>query len=174
MARPARNADASEILSSSRTFFVSTKTSLGRQLLQSERMAILFIDVLRSYVLADKFVVHDFVVMPDHVHLLMTLDGKLSIERAVQLVKGGFSYRAKRELGYPGEIWQRGFSEVRVDDRASFLGHRAYIYNNPVEAGLVDSPEKFPYCSLYLKSQRSQGLKPDTFSALNGTAKAMP
>jgi hypothetical protein len=34
-------------------------------------MAILFIDVLRSYVLAEKFVVHDFVVMPDHVHLLM-------------------------------------------------------------------------------------------------------
>jgi putative transposase len=174
MARPARNADTNEILSSSRTFFVSTKASLGRHLLQSERMFLLFIDVLRSYVNAKKFVVHDFVVMPDHVHLLMTLDGKMSIEKAVQLVKGGFSYRAKRELGYLGEIWQRGFSEVRVDDRASFLAHREYIYQNPVEVGLVDSPEKFPYCSLYLKKQKSQGLKPDQFSALNGTAEAMP
>jgi putative transposase len=43
-------------------------------LLQSERNATLFIEVLRSYVAAGKFKVHDFVVMPNHVHLLMTVE----------------------------------------------------------------------------------------------------
>ena len=100
MARPARNANAREILSSSRTFFVSTKTSLGRALLQSEPHANLLIDVMRSYVAAKKFTIHDFVVMPDHVHLLITLDGTMSIEKAVQLIKGGYSYRLKKELGH--------------------------------------------------------------------------
>ena len=117
------------------------------------------IDVLRSYVAAGKFVLHDFVVMPDHIHLLITLDQLMSVEKAMQLLKGGFSYRAKKELGYTGEVWQRGFSEVRILDRKSFLKHRDYIDQNPIKAGLVDSPEKFPYCSAYLKQQKHAAAK---------------
>jgi putative transposase len=67
MARPARNARPDGVVSSARTFFATTKTSQGRPLLQSERNAALMIDVLRSYVAAGKFRLHDFVVMPDHV-----------------------------------------------------------------------------------------------------------
>jgi putative transposase len=39
---------------------------------------------------------HAFVVMPDHLHLLITPFD--TIEKSVQLIKGGFSFRAKREL----------------------------------------------------------------------------
>ena len=63
MTRPARHADPSRILSLSRTFFVTTKASRGRALLQSERNATLLIDVLRSYMAARKFRLPDFVVM---------------------------------------------------------------------------------------------------------------
>ena len=73
MARPARNASPDAIVRSARTFFATTKTSQGCPLLQSERNATLMIDVLRSYVRAGRFRLHDFVVMPDHVHLLMTV-----------------------------------------------------------------------------------------------------
>jgi len=128
--------------------------------LQSDRMAGLLIDVLRSYSASGKFTVHDFVVMPDHVHLLLTVDETSSIEKAVQYIKGGFSYRVKKELGYLGEVWQRGFSEVRVMDRASFLKHRAYIYENPVKAHLVYDADKFPFGSAYFKKKKAQGLKP--------------
>ena len=159
MSKPVRNADISEILSSSRTFFVTTKTSMGRALLQSERNATLFIDVLRSNVRAKKFSVRDFVVMPDHAHLLITVDRDLSIEKAMQLIKGGFSFRLKQEFGYAGEVWQRGFSEVRVSDRESFLHHRQYIAQNPVKVGLADSPDKYPYCYTYLARRKSAGAK---------------
>jgi REP-associated tyrosine transposase len=155
MAKPIRHAASSATLSSARTFFVTTKTSMGRPLLQSERNATLFIDVLRSYATARKFRVHDFVVMPDHVHLLLTLGSDMTIERAMQFIKGGFSYRLKKEFGYLGEVWQRGFSEVRVEDEQSISQHRKYIAENPVRAGLVDSPEKFPYCFTYLAMQKS-------------------
>ena len=63
-------------------------------------MANLFIDVLRSYTLAGKFKVHDFVVMQNHVHFLVTVDGEMSVEKAVQLVKGNFSFRAKKEKNW--------------------------------------------------------------------------
>jgi putative transposase len=142
-------------------------------LLQSERNATLLIDVLRSYVAAGKFQLHDFVVMPEHVHLLVTIGGDMTIEKAMQFIKGGFSYRLKKETGYGGEIWQRGFTEVRVQDRRSFERHRAYIAGNPVVAGLVDSEEQFPYCLGYLARRKSQRLKP-TDSASYGTPEGMP
>src|ERR1039458_2473422 len=44
------------------------------------------------------------------------------------------------------EVWQRGFSETRVECRQSFIKHREYIAANPVKAGLVERPEEFPYC----------------------------
>jgi putative transposase len=132
---------------------------MGRALLQSERNAMLLIDVLRSYHAAGKFQLHDFVIMPNHVHLLMTVSGDSTIERAVQFIKGGFSYRLKREMGYLGEVWQRGFSEVRVLHRESYDQHREYIAQNPVREGLVDSPEKFPYCFTYMAEQKRAGAK---------------
>ena len=110
---------------------------MSRSLLQSERNATLFIDVLRSYVAAGKFQIHDFVVMPNHVHLLMTVSEDMAIEKAVQFIKGGFSYRLKKESGYSGEVWRRGFSDVRIEDRESFLRYRDYIAQNPVKKGLA-------------------------------------
>jgi putative transposase len=160
MAKPNRNSSPSDAIAGARTFFVTSK-ACGAGLLQSRRMAMLFIDVLRSYSAAGKFMVHDFVVMPDHFHVLLTVDQSSSIEKAVMLIKGGFSYRVKKELGYLGEVWQRGFSEVRVMDRESFLKHRVYINENPVKARLVDVPEKFPFGSAHFKKRKEQGLKPN-------------
>jgi REP-associated tyrosine transposase len=146
MARPGRNASSENILNPARTFFTTTKTSLGRRLLQSERNAGLLIEVLRSLIAEHAFKLHDFVIMPDHVHLLLTVADEMTVEKAMQLVKGRFSHRLGKELGYKGEVWQRGFSEVQVLGRKSFDEYRVYIANNPVKAYLVDSPEKYPYC----------------------------
>ncbi|MBZ5491057.1 MAG: transposase [Acidobacteriia bacterium] len=154
MARPSRNTNRDDIQDGPRTFFVTSKTYGGASLLQTERMANLFIDVLRIYVTTKKFRLHDFVVMPNHFHLQLTLDGRKTIEKAVGLVKGRFSYRAKKELGCRFEVWQPGFSDERVWDRESFLRHRSYIDNNPVKAGLADKPENYPYGSAYFRARK--------------------
>ena len=137
-------------------------------------MATLFIDVLRQYMRAGKFKIHDFVVMRNHVHLLITVGNSMSIEKAMQLIKGNFSYRARTELGLNCEIWQRGFSDVRVNDDRSFRAHQRYIYNNPVKGRLAATPEGFPYSSLYLRRLKTQGLKPKTKEELAGTTKIVP
>ncbi len=172
--RPQRHSIADAVVSASRTFFVTSKTSMGRRLLQSERNATLLIEVLRSYVAQKKFRVDDFVVMPDHVHLLLTLDETITIERAVQYIKGGFSYRLKKDTGYLGEVWQPGFSEVRVEDKNSFEQHKKYIAENPAKAGLLKLGEEYPFCFTYLARQKQQGLKPSDNGAACGTAEAVP
>ena len=135
---------------------------------------MLLIEVLRSNVATGKFKLHDFVVMPNHLHLLMTLHGDITIEKAMQLIKGGFSYRLKREFRYQGEVWQRGFSDVRIRDGQSFSRHQAYIVQNPVKAGLVDSAEDWPYCYGYLVKKKAQGLKPSSLLTLYGPTKVVP
>jgi putative transposase len=154
MAKPARNSNRRAIIAERRIFFVTSKTSMGRQLLQTKAAAELLIDVLRSYTLAGKFKIHEFVVMPDHFHVLISLNGNTSIERAMQFIKGGYSFRRKKELGLTREIWQRGFSEVRIVDRKSYLAHREYIDDNPVKAGLAARAEEYPYCSAYLRKKK--------------------
>jgi len=137
-------------------------------------MAYLFIDVLRSTMRSGRAVIHDFVVMPNHVHILMTIHGDMSIEKAMQLIKGGFSFRAKKELGFQGEIWQRGFSDVRIIDEQSFQLHREYIDNNPVKAGLANSPEEYPSGSAYLKKRKRAGAEAQSSVRLIGTTEVVP
>ena len=155
MAVPTRKSAPEMMARPSRTFFVTTKTFMGKALLQSDRNVALLVDVLRSCVADGHFRVHDFVVMPNHLHVLIALREDMSVEKAVQFVKGRFSYRIKRELGFAGEVWQRGFSEVQVIGQESFTHHRAYIAANPVKAGLVDSPEQYPYCFQFLANKKA-------------------
>jgi putative transposase len=99
----------------------------------------------------------------------------MTIEKAMQLVKGGFSYRLKREFQYAGEVWQRGFSEARADDEESFLRHREYIAQNPVKAGLADFPGQYPFCYVCLAKKKRAGADAEIpFAAIYGTTEVVP
>jgi len=85
--------------------------------------------------------------MPDHFHLL--LSPTLSLERSLQLIKGGFSYRAKRELEFHGEIWEKSFYDRRVRGVEDYHNFKHYIRQNPVKRGLAGEPEQYPYSSAH-------------------------
>jgi putative transposase len=135
---------------------------------------MLLIDALRSNMGSGRFTVHDFVVMPNHIHVLLTIPGTTTIERTMQLIKGGFSYRAQKELGVRGEIWQRGFSDVRITNEQSFREHQSYLAMNPVKAGLASSPEEYPFGSPFLKKLKRAGAKAHDNSGVYGTTEVVP
>ena len=82
--------------------------------------------------------------MPDHIHLLITPQ-EITIERAVGLIKGGFSHR----VGSKFPVWQRGFTARRMRDREEYLTRRMYIHQNPVRARIVEHPELYEYSSAH-------------------------
>jgi len=88
-------------------YFVSTQTTGRRSFFRVERWARLMLSTLIHYD-GTGYKLHAYVVMPDHLHLLLTPFD--SVEKSVQFIKGGFSFRAKRELEWNGEIWQPGFT----------------------------------------------------------------
>jgi putative transposase len=109
-------------------------------------VATLFINTLYRYREQGKYALHAFVVMPDHIHAILS-PIEITLERAVQLIKGGYSYRLLKELGLKHEAWQRGFSDHRIRDLADSRIHVAYINNNPVKRGLCATPKLFAYSS---------------------------
>ena|SRR5208282_3411780 len=138
----------------SSTYFITACAFQKQQLLQSERMARLFLDVLLHYRSQEKYLLHEFVLMPDHFHLLIT--PLFSLERALQLIKGGYSFRARNELGFQSEIWEKSFYDRRIRGWAEYCAFRRYIHLNPVKRCLVSAPED------YLYSSAKPGLSLDT------------
>ena len=130
-----------------RTFFV-TSVTVGRKLLfRSANFCELLLDVFGENRRQDRFLLHEFVIMPNHFHAILTPAAKLPLEKAMQCVKGGFSYRANKELRFPFEIWQPGFAPHRIKDTDDYAAHVDYIWNNPVRARLALRPQQYPYSS---------------------------
>jgi hypothetical protein len=57
--------------------------------------------------------------------------------------------RARKELGYAGEIWEPSYHDRRARDVEEYFNFREYIRQNPVKRGLAKVPEEFPYSSAY-------------------------
>jgi len=177
MSTPTRHSDPSSIVAGDRTFYVTSSILGKRSLLQSDRAAELFIDVLYHYRQEKKYQLHEFVVMPDHFHLLITVNCTLAIEKALQLIKGGFAFRAGKELGFHAPVWQKGFSEIRITDAAAYLRTCEYIHMNPVKQGLAAQPSDYAHSSAnagFELDAPAQRLKPVSEGCGFGIAKAMP
>jgi putative transposase len=153
---------------------VTTETSGRRSLFQVDRWAELLIDTLYHY-RGSANLLHEFVIMPDHIHVLLT--ALTSLEKTVQFIKGGFSYRAKKELGSTMEIWQKGFQDHRIRDAQDYAIHRTYIRQNPVRKNLCESAQMYLWSSAHGGFELDdvpQGLKPSNFTDDIGAPEGAP
>lgn len=147
----------------SQTYMVTSSTSGRRALFPNERWTKLLIDTL-YHCRGTAYLLHEFVIMPDHIHVLIT--PLTSLGKAVQFIKGGFSYRAKKELGSNMEVWQKGFSDHRIRDAEDYALHVSYMRQNPIKERFCERPEQFPYSSAHPGFELDpapQGLKPESF-----------
>ena len=154
--RPARE----PATSNGQTYMITSSTWGRRALFSREVWANLMIDTLYRYH-GSAYLLHEFVIMPDHIHVLLT--PTTSLEKAVQFIKGGFSYRAKKELGSNLEVWQKGFSDHRIRDASDYRIHQVYVQQNPVRRHLCERAEDYPYssaCGRFELDPVPQGLKP--------------
>jgi len=138
------------------SYFVSTQTQGRKPFFRHERWAHLLLETMNHYN-GSGYVLHAYVIMHDHLHLLITPQD--TVEKSMQLIKGGFSFRAKRAFAWTGEIWQPGFTDHRIRDLEDWVRHMEYIRQNPIDANLVK--DDFPYKFIgYPNPDFPQGLKP--------------
>jgi putative transposase len=136
------------IISPPGTYFVTFSTWRRQRLFVVEIYVRLFLKTLYRYRRQGSYELHLFVVMPDHVHILLTPALSVTLEHAVQLIKGGYSHTLGQIVGRKREIWQRGFTDHRIRDRADYEYHSRYI-QNPVLANLATDAREYRYCSAF-------------------------
>jgi putative transposase len=124
-----------------RTYFITTVTANRRRLFQVEQNANLFLEVLLDQRTKNRLQLHAFVVMPDHAHLLLTPSPNTSLEKAMQYIKGNFSFRLKSKV----DVWERSYDSRRITDANDHATHITYIHQNPTRANLVSDPNRYPH-----------------------------
>ena len=93
----------------------------------------------------DRYEMHSFVVMPNHVHLLVT--PKVPATKWLGPLKGFSAHEANRILGLTGRPFWQNESFDHLVRSGEFERIRSYIENNPVKAGLAAEPSDFEWSS---------------------------
>jgi REP-associated tyrosine transposase len=102
----------------------------------------LFEDALERVRRRYLFVVAGYVVMPEHVHLLVNESRRALLSKAIQALKLSVSVRSRER-----PFWQPHYYDFNVFSHEKFVEKLRYIHRNPVQRGLVQKPEDWPWSS---------------------------
>ena len=143
-----------------RVFFVTTVCHDRNPVFRSPRVCELFMKNTLAYRDGGKFLLHEFVLMPDHCHFLLTPGRLVTLERVMQFIKGGFAREVGKQLGRKVEIWQRSFTNQHVRTAHDYEGFRRYVHFNPVKARLCAQPADYPFSSANLRWAKAVDANP--------------
>jgi len=166
------------------SYFITTKCWQSRATFQVTENAEILIETLFNYRDREAYALHEFVVMPHHLHLLLTPSSTTSVEKSMQFIKGRSSHQIHKARNQKMEIWQVGFHDWTIRDWNDWQTKVEYINSNPVRAKLVQRAEDWPYSSASGKFsldpipekflQLSSGAKAQTASELTQGLKPLP
>lgn len=113
--------------------------------------------------------VHGYVLMGNHVHLLVAGDVPGAVSRLMQALGRRFVKSFNARWSRTGTLWEGRFRSCVVDTDRYLLNCLAYVELNPVRAGLVDAAEYYPWSS----AQHHLGLRFDGFITMHPTLLAL-
>lgn len=113
-----------------------------RPLLGEAEARDVFVDLLEKTRELYRMGVHGYVVMPDHVHLLVTEPDEAPLSLAVQILKQRFSKTRTEE-----HVWEPRYYDFNVRTDAMRIQKLRYIHRNPVKRGLVAEPDQWRWSS---------------------------
>lgn len=128
-------------------YFLTTHTWQRRQLFKQDAPAKIVIEQLLNCQDRGFYKLHEFSLMPDHLHILLTPGETVTIEKCMQMIKGGSAFTIRRTLNFQWPVWQEGFHDRWLRDAKEFNTRTRYIRENPVKANLATSPETYVWSS---------------------------
>lgn len=105
---------------------------------------------------AERYRLHAWVVMPNHVHVLVTPVGANGLSEILHSWKSYTASQVNRLLARRGELWQRESFDRYIRDEEHFVAAAEYIESNPVKAGLCSRPEQWPFGSAAARVREGQ------------------
>jgi putative transposase len=149
--------------------FVTCSCYQRVQLLNTPERRDLLLTVIELMRVRYRFAVIGYVVMPEHVHLLISEPQIANPSTAMQAIKLGFVRRLSRvphfspQLGEVGTLtsnhfWMKRFYDFNVWSQQKESEKLHYMHQNPVERGLVANPEDWPWSSFRAYAYKEAGL----------------
>ena len=121
-------------------YFVTTDTWQKQPLFINTGLANIVVEQIVSCRDRGFYKLHAFVLMPDHLHVLLTPEETTTVEKAMQMIKGGSAHRIGLERPNKFPIWHAGFHDRWMRDAEEYRGSKRCIEQYPVEAKLVERP----------------------------------
>ncbi len=128
-------------------FFVTAVTRNRQTIFRDHNAADLMLTELARLRQELRFALLGYVVMPDHIHLILVPGEAASLSQIMQLVKGRFTRAWNERRSRTGSLWQPRYYESAVRTQEQLFRWLEYIDRNPIEAGLAATEQDYPYCS---------------------------
>jgi putative transposase len=113
----------------------------------SEQDYTVYLDKLKEYGKKYKVAVHAYVLMTNHVHLLMTPETEKGVSQLMQALGRYYVMYINKTYQRSGTLWEGRYKSTLVDSDNYFLLVSRYIELNPVRAGMVSHPAEYPWSS---------------------------
>ncbi|MBU2916548.1 transposase [Psychrosphaera sp. F3M07] len=110
---------------------------------------IVYLDKLNSYALHHKVSVHAYVLMTNHVHLLVTPSTDKGVSKLMQSLGRYYVRYFNYTYSRTGTLWEGRYKSTLVDNEYYFLLVSRYIELNPVRANMVEHPKEYPWSSYH-------------------------
>ena len=108
---------------------------------------LIFLKYLKEACKQFKVAIHAYVLMPNHVHLLVTPADQVGLARMMQWIGRFYVPYFNHKYGRVGTLWQGRYKAAVIDSEHYFLLCSRYIELNPVRAGLVTQPGEYRWSS---------------------------
>ncbi|HET7150614.1 MAG TPA: transposase [Candidatus Acidoferrum sp.] len=135
---------------SQQSHFVTFSCYRRMRLLENPAMRELVVAALEQARRRFSFRVYGFVVMPEHVHLLVSEPERALVANAIQSLKIAVSKRSAQVREFDGQhaaLWYKRYYDRNIRSYTDFLEKLRYIHRNPVKRGLVEKAEDWKWSS---------------------------
>jgi REP element-mobilizing transposase RayT len=126
----------------------------GPRWLAQPEVANVVVRVLQEGAAEGRYDLELWVLMPNHVHVLLQPGDRLSKE--IAWIKGRTAFEANRVMKRSGSFWAKDYFDRWIRDRNEWEKVIRYIERNPVKAGLCNSPEDWQWSSARWKRDFSR------------------
>jgi len=132
---------------SGQTHYVTFSCYRRQPLLTNPSACRVYLEVLEVTRVRFKLRIYAYVVMPEHVHLLLSEPDVATLANAIHFLKLSSSKRIHRLSGAEGAFWQKRYYDFIVHGERKRIEKLRYIHRNPVRRGLCAKPEEWPWSS---------------------------
>ena len=129
------------------TQHVIIRSKGGLDVFLQEENYLFYIDCLEDAATRYNCDIHAYVLMPNHVHLLVTPETKQSLSRTLQSIGRRYAQYFNQTFDRTGSLWDSRYKATVIDSKRYLLTCMRYIELNPVRLKLVKHPKAYPWSS---------------------------